>query len=786
MFKNYFKVTWRNLFRNKSFSLINITGLATGMASAVLILLWIQNELSYDLFHEKKDRIYQLYNRAEYEGKLECWENVPQVLGPTLKSDYPQVEEAVRVNWVGAFVFHAGDKHLETQGYITDPAFLRVFNFPLVKGDSRTALNGPNSLVLTEKMAHKLFGTADVIGKVVRVDTSALFTVTGVVKDLPNNTRFSFEYLIPWSYMKTVRWDRDSWKENAIETFVLLKPGVTEKTANERFRNVVQLHAADAKNEIFVHPLRKWRLYSRFENGKVAGGFIETVRLFGIIAAFILLIACINYMNLSTARSEKRAREVGIRKVAGAGRGLLVGQFIGESILIAFLAGIIALGIVQLSIGRFGEITWKTLYVPYTSPYFWLCSAGFILFTGIIAGSYPAFFLSAHKPISVLKGSFKPARALVTPRKVLVVLQFSFAIILIISTIVIYRQIRYAQNRDSGYEKDQLAFVFAKGDMLQHYRSIQEDLISSGAVTAVTRTSSPITSIWNDDSYTWAGKAADGNGGCIKVHADSEFAGTMGLKIVAGRDLDLKTYPTDSGAILLNESAVKLMGFKDPIGQAVKSGEGDWHVVGVVKDFILGSPYQPVQPMVIQGPGRHSWFGTVTFKLNGKNTTAGNLKKIEAIFKKYNPDYPFMYYFADDAYAQKFDYERRTAVLASLFAGLTIFISCLGLFALAAYMAENRIKEIGVRKVLGASVAGITALLSVDFLKLVIISFMVASPVAWWCMHTWLQRFTYRVSLNWWIFVLTGLLTVLIAIATISYQAIRAALTNPVKSLKAE
>lgn len=786
MFKNYFKVTWRNLFRNKSFSLINITGLAIGMASAVLILLWIQHELSYDLFHTKKDRIYQLYNRAEYEGKLECWASTPQVLGPALQSDYPQVEAAVRVNWVGAFVFHAGDKHLETKGYITDPAFLKVFDFPLAKGDAGTALNSPHSMVITEKMAQKLFGTTNAMGKVIRVDTSALFTVTGVMKDLPNNTRFDFEYLIPWSYMKAVHWDRDGWKENGIETYVLLKPGVSEKTANERFRNIVRLHASDAKNDIFVHPLRKWRLFSAFENGKVAGGYIETVRLFGIIAAFILLIACINYMNLSTARSEKRAREVGIRKVAGAGKGLLIGQFIGESILIAFLAGIIALGIVQLSIGQFSEITWKTLYVPYTSFNFWLCAAGFILFTGIIAGSYPAFYLSAHKPISVLKGSFKAARALVTPRKVLVVLQFSFAIILIISTIVIYRQIRYAQDRDAGYNKDQLAFAFAKGDMLQHYHTIREELIGSGAVTALTRTSSPITSIWNDDSYSWAGKAADDNSGCIKVHADSDFAGTMGLNIIAGRDLNLKMYPTDSSGILLNESAVKLMGFKDPIGQLVKSGEGDWHVVGVVKDFILGSPYRPIEPMVIQGPGRHSWFGTITFKLNGQHATAANLKKIEAIFKKYSPDYPFTYYFVDDAYAQKFDYERRTAVLAGLFAGLTIFISCLGLFALAAYMAENRIKEIGVRKVLGASVAGITALLSADFLKLVIISFMIASPVAWWCMHTWLQHYTYRVSINGWIFVVTGLLSMLIAIATVSYQAVKAALTNPVKSLRAE
>lgn len=784
-FRHFFRTGFRSLQRNKGVSFINMAGLAIGMASATLLLLWVQNELSYDQFHEKKDRIYQVYNRGEFDGELRVWSATPQVMAPALKSDYPQVEETVRTNWVGAFVFHTGDKHLETQGYITDPGFLKMFDFPLVKGNAETALNGPRSLVLTEKMAKKLFGDADAMGKMIRVDSNAHFTVTGVMKDLPSNTRFDFEYLIPWSYMKEVHWDRDSWEENSIQTYVLLKSGVSEKTANDRFRNITQLHASDAKNEVFVHPMRKWRLWSKFENGKITGGAIETVRLFSIIAAFILLIACINYMNLGTARSEKRAREVGIRKVAGAGKGSLTVQFLGESVLIAFLSGIIALILVECSFPWFNELTGNELFIPYSNPYFWLSAAGFILLTGIVAGSYPAFYLSAFKPVRVLKGSFKAAHTL--PRKALVVLQFTFAIIFITCTLIIYRQIDHAQKRDLGYDKDNLVFVYAKGDVLKSYPLISTELLSSGAITGITKTNSPISYIWNqDDTYEWNGKDPEARIAFNVLRVENDFVSTMGLKIVTGRDINVKNYPTDSTAILLNESAAKIMGFKDPVGQPVKSGEGTWHIVGVVQDFIAGSPYAPVQPMVMLGPTPHYRYGTVTFKLNGKNAVADNLKKVETVFKKYNPDYPFEYYFVTEAEAQKFLGEQRAGALAAIFAGLTILISCLGLFALAAYMAENRKKEIGVRKVLGASAATITTLLSKDFLKLVLISFTIASPLAWWAMHAWLQNYAYRVSISWWVFALTGLLSVLITIAAVSYQAIKAALTNPVKSLRSE
>jgi ABC-type antimicrobial peptide transport system permease subunit len=785
MLKNYFKVSWRSLVRYKGFSLVNISGLAIGMASAILILLLIQNTLSFDRFHEKKDRIYMLYNRAVFEGKLECWPGMPMVLAPELKKNYPQVEEFARLNGIGPFILTVGERHFEALGNITDPGFLKIFSFPLLKGNIETALGSPRSMVVTEKFAKKLFGNADAMGKVVRIDSNANFTITGVMKDLPNNTTFGFEYLIPWTYMKEVGWHNPNWDYYSIPTVVLLKPGVSEKTANDRFHDILKSHGTNVKNEVFVHPISKWRLYSRFENGKIAGGDIENVRLFGIIAAFILFIACINYMNLSTARSVKRAREVGIRKVAGAARTSIILQFLGESILISFLSGIVGLIIVQLSLKGFNWLVSTELYIPYTNRVFWLSIIGFILITGIIAGSYPAFYLSAYRPIAVLKGTFKAAYNSINIRKVLVVLQFSFAITFIICTIIIYRQIDYGRKRDPGYNRDHLAFVYVKGDMNKKYQFIKNELLRSGAVNAVTRSNSPITYTWSgDDSYTWQGKNPNTKVNFAEFHTDNDFLKTTGLKIISGREIDASIYPTDSTAVLLNESAAKIIGFKDPIGQTLKSNQGNWHIVGVVKDFISGSPFDPVRPMILQGP--KYWFGAITFRLNGRNSSASNLKKIEDIFSKYNPDYPFGYRFVDEADAEKIEGERRIGIQAALFGGLAILISCLGLFALAAYTAESRIKEIGVRKVLGASVATITALLSKDFLKLVIISFVIASPLAWWAMHSWLQNYPYRVSISWWIFALTGLLSMIIAVATVSYQSIKAALANPVKSLRSE
>lgn len=785
MFSNYFKVIFRNLVRYKGFSLINISGLAVGMASAILILLWIQNDVSFDRFHEKKDRMYIAFNRAMFDGKLECWSGTPASMALALRSDFPQVESVVRINGTGPFIINVGDKHLEAIGTIADPDFLKLFSFPLLKGNKETALSSPRSMAVTERFAKKLFGDEDAMGKVVRIDSNAYFKVSAVLKNLPNNTAFDFEYLIPWSYMKEVGWERLSWTDNSIPTFVLLKPGVSEQSANDRIRDIIKKHADNVTNEVFLHPITKWHLYSRFENGKIAGGGIDEVRLFGIIAGFILLIACINYMNLSTAQSIKRAKEVGIRKVVGAGRRSIIFRFLGESIMVSLISVIVGLVIAHFGIAGFNWLTWKELEIPYSNLYFWLGIILFALFTGLLAGSYPAFYLSLYKPISVLKGTFKTGYNLINIRKILVVLQFSFAITFIICTIIIYRQIQYGSQRDPGYNRDHLVFAYINGEVNKRYHVIRQDLLNSGAVTSVTRSNSPISYTWSgDDSYTWTGSNPQQKTFFSEFHTDNDFLETMGLKIISGRPINTNMYPTDTTAVLLNESATKIMGFKDPVGQIIKNNQGTWTVVGVVKDFISGSPFFTVDPMIIQGP--KNWFGAVTFKLNSQKSSADNMKKIEAIFKKYNPEYPFHYRFVDEADAEKFEGQKRTGVQSALFGGLAILISCLGLFALSAYTAENRIKEIGVRKVLGASVAGIATLLSKDFLKLVIIAFIIASPVAWWMMQAWLQHYTYRIGISWWIFVSAGFLSMLIAAATVSYQAIKAGLANPVISLRNE
>ncbi|HVW95075.1 MAG TPA: ABC transporter permease [Mucilaginibacter sp.] len=787
MLKNYLKITWRNLLRHKAFSFINIIGLAIGMASSALILLWIQNEVSYDQFHDKKDRLYEVYNRSVFDGKLWCWGTTPKILGPTLKQEYSQIEQSSR-NTSCAFLFTVGEKHLNVNGNFVDPDFLTMFSFPLVNGNQKTALSGVHDIVITQKLSKKLFGNDNAMGKTIKVDSNAYFTVKGVLKDLPNNTRFSFEYLMPWQYMKKIGWDDQYWGNNSVQTYVLLKKGVTEAQADKAIIHTTKSHSDTKDIDQFLHPISKWRLYSNFENGKIVGGRIEKVRIFSIIAAFILLIACINFMNLSTARSEKRAREVGIRKVVGALRNSLIYQFLGESILIALIAGILALVIVQVSLSGFNQLTEKQLFLPYSNPVFWAIFLSFIFITGVVSGSYPALYLSSFKPVSVLKGTFRAANALITPRKLLVIIQFTFAVVLIVCTIIIREQLQYAQDRDSGYKKDNLVYVMMTGETGKNFQAIKNELISSGAAVAVTETSAPITEGWSDSwGFTWPGAPPQNKIDFNIYNTDGDLVKTMGLKIIEGRDIDLRVYPSDSAAILLNQASVKIMGLKHPVGQIVTQGEGkdatQLHVVGVIKDFILQSPYEPVRHMIVRA--QKSWFNVIHFRLNNAHNTAENLKRAEAVFKKFNPEYPFEYNFVDQAYARKFGDEQRIGTLASLFAGLTIVISCLGLFGLAAYMAQNRLKEIGIRKVLGASVTGVTTLLSKDFLKLVVISLAIATPIAWWSMYKWLQGYSYRISISIWVFISAAIITIFIALATVSFQAIKAALSNPVKSLRA-
>jgi len=786
MLKNYFKIAFRNLLRNKGFSAINILGLSIGMASAILILLWIQNEISFDRFHAKSDRLYQVLGNDIVDGKISTGTSTPEILAPGLKNDIPEIEQVSRISWDQDYLLSVGDKSLKAKGNLVDPPFLSMFSFPLIKGNTETVLSDPYSIVLTKQLAKKIFGSGEAVGKVIKVENDENYKVTGILKDLPNNTQFNFNYLMSYEHKSMKGFIDSDWTNVSIRTYLLLKPNTSFDAANAKIKNVIAEHSSGrAKTEQFLYPVNKLRLYSNFENGKPVGGRIERVKIFGLIAVFILLIACINFMNLSTAISEKRAKEVGIRKVAGARKKSLIIQFLVESLFIALIAGVLAVIIVQLCLPAFDQLVQKQLFINYSSIYIWLAGIGFILFTGILAGSYPAFFLSAFKPVLVLKGTFKKVNALVTPRKVMVVLQFTFAIALIICTLVVEQQIKFAQSRKTGYDKNNLGYVNIQGDIEKNYEIIKNELLNSGVATAVSKTQAPLTQNWSSGiSMNWQGKDPNSKIQINRYTEDGDFLKTTGIQLTQGRDIDIKSYPSDSTACLISEAAVKVMGFKNPVGQIIFDDPLNWHVVGVTKDFILESPYEPIKPFMIKGP---KYGGNVIhIKLNSANSTAQNLVKAEKIFKEHNPVYPFEFHFIDEEYAQKFSDEQLTGTLASLFAALTIFISCLGLFGLATYVAQNRIKEIGVRKVLGATVTSITALLAKDFVKLVAVAFIIASPAAWWVMSKWLQGYKYKTNLSWWTFIIAGTLAIVIALLTVSFQAIKAAIANPVKSLRTE
>ncbi len=786
MIKNYLKIAWRNLIRNKSFSLLNIVGLSIGLAVTALILIWISFEVGIDQFHENKDRIYQVYNKAPVDGELWTWNSTPKVMASVIKKDYPEVEAVSRFYYDTPLLFAKGDKRIKSTGTIVDPDFLKIFSFPLLEGTVETVLDGVNSVVITETFAEKMFGNEPAVGKMVKVDNADSFMVTGILADLPENSDFDFEFLIPWKYLVQKGSDDKNWGNNSVATYVMLKEGTDYEAFSGKIETLRKRYDKLSPDMVtYLYPWSRTWLYSEFENGKEVGGRIDLIRMFGIIAGIILIIACINFMNLSTARSEKRAKEVGIRKTVGAKKGALITQFLGESILISFLAAAIALIIVLVSLSSFSTFIEKPLSLDLTNVWFWLAALGVVLFTGVLAGSYPAIYLSGFEASRVLKGTFKKMDSPITPRKILVVFQFTVAIILISATMIVGQQLRKVEDRQSGYTKNNLVYTMMEGDTEKNYMLIKEELLASGTAVSVTKTGSPITQTWSNSwGFQWKGKDEDNKTLVHRFPADDAIAKTMGVEMVVGRDFDLKRFPTDSTAAIINESALALMKFEDPIGQIIRDNGIDWHVIGVVKDFVMNSPFQKVEPMVIEGA--KAFFNVVHIKFNKELKTAESIAQAEAIFRKYNPEYPFNYEFVDQAYAKKFNDEKRTGELVSMFTLLTIFISCLGLFGLASYMAENRIREIGIRKVLGASILSITTLLSIDFLKLILVALAIAIPSAWYFMSGWLESFAYRVDISWSTFALAGVLALGIALLTISYQAIRAAAANPIKSLRTE
>ncbi|HTI91436.1 MAG TPA: ABC transporter permease [Puia sp.] len=783
MFSNYFKIAWRNLFTNKLHSLINISGLALGMAAAVLLLLNIQYGLSVDQFHEKKAQIYEAYSKGMANGEISVGSNTSGLLGPALKN-YPEMASVARVT-ESAMLFRYADKKITANGNFTDPAFLSMFSFPLVKGSMGTALKDPNDIVVTQRLAGKLFGNEDPIGKIITTPTGDGFTVTGVLKDPPPNTQFNFEYLLPYSYLH----NPGAWNSWNVNTFVELAPGANVDVINQKIAGIMarNSHSPDrsfTKQIIFLYPLTKVYLESKFENGRPAGGNIDHLKMLGGLAVIILLIACINFMNLSTARSEKRGKEVGIRKVVGAARRSLIFQFIGESIFIAFVAGMIALILVQLTMPWFNTLTGVQLTMPRNSPMFWLGAAGFILLTGVMAGSYPAFYLSSFKPVRVLKGVLKNGNALVTPRKILVVVQFVFSIFLINLTVVYQKQIRYELDREVGFSKDDLVFHPMTTDLRRNYAAIKNELIGSGMAVSVCEASTTVTrNIGQESGLKWAGMDPHINPWFVLIMENGGFIQTNGLSLVAGRDIDIEKYPGDTLSCVINETSAKLLGFKNPLGQIIRDVEERWKIVGVVHDFLIGDPDQASEPLLIKGAANARY---ISIRLSPNRPFIQNAREAEAILKKYNPEYITDLQFADKDYATKFEQIRNTAMLVNTFTFIAIFVSCMGLLGLATLMAENRTREIGVRKVLGSGIPAIVSLLVRDFVRLILIAIVIASPLAWLFMQSFLQHFTYRTPLNAWVLAISGAAALFLALATIGFQTIRAAMANPVKSLRAE
>ncbi|MBE7174434.1 MAG: ABC transporter permease [Williamsia sp.] len=784
MLTNYFRVAWRNLLRNKVFSIINITGLAVGMAAVMLIGLWVQNEYSYDQFHVNKNSLYKVYNRSTNEGVVYTWDVTSGPLGKALQKDFSEVKNTARIYWSTERLFNYGDKSIKAAGNDVDKPFLSMFSFHLLKGNTAHALDDVNSLVLTEDLAEKLFGKEEAIGKMVMVDGKGNYKVTGVLQNLPSNTEFSFSYLTSLEANENTY--GNNWNNNTYYTYVQLQQGVSPEAFNKKIEKEIIRYVPGTNTDVFLYPVAKQHLYSRFENGKPSGGRIDTVRLLLIIAGLILLIACINFMNLSTAQSGKRALEVGVRKVMGAGKAKLIAQFLCESVLMAAVAALLSLLLVWLSLPAFNQLVGQSLTLQILRPGLWLSLGVFILLTGLLAGSYPAFFLSAFKPVTVLKGANRTPGGTLNPRKALVVLQFSVALVLTISTLVVYRQIRFVQKRDAGYGVNNLAEIPIEGSIRQNYDVIKAELLNKGVVTAMCRNSLGITIDGAFSSgYSWTGSTKeDENTSFSRVGTDADFVKTTGVTLLAGRDIDINRYPYDTASVVVNEAAVAAMRLKKPVGTMINMNGTMRTVVGVIKNFIIGSPYEAVKPMVVIGT--NYWTYNIVMRFGHQYSTAANLRQAEGVFKKYNPAYPFTLSFVDDEYGQKFSSETQTATMAALFAGLTIFISCLGLFGLATYMAENRSKEIGIRKVLGATVGGIVAMLSREFVGLVLIAILIATPAGWYLMHRWLEGYTYRTEIGWSVFVFAGLSAIGIAVFSVSLQAIRAAIANPVKSLRTE
>jgi len=786
MFKNYIRSAWRNLRKSRTSSIINIAGLATGMAIALVIGLWIADELSFDHYHVRHSRIArgmitQITAEGSYTGNV-----VSMPLGQAFKSQYGELfTDVAHMSIPYEQLVAYDDKKLMANSAWADKELPEMFTFRMQKG-SIAAAGDPSTALISQSLATALFGSADPINKSILVGNNVRFNIGGVYEDLPKNTTLAdLKLVMPWYNKENgYRNKNTEWNDHNGYIYVELAPGVTAEQATTRIKSLPTAQIKGWKEEALVYPLDKDHLYNKFTNGKSDGGRIQFVWLFGIIGAFVLLLACINFMNLSTARSEKRAKEVGIRKTVGSLKSQLVTQFLSESVLITLLSFLLSIALVEVSLPFFNSISAKEMTMPWTNSWFWVLSIGFVLFTGVLAGSYPAFYLSRFDPVRVLKGTFKTGRYASMPRQVLVVLQFTVSLTLIIGTVIVFKQISYAKELSVGYEREGLVTVSMNTpDIYKHYDAIHQEVMEQQLASNVARSSMKPTGFMNNNELYWKGKRPDQESIFFRnINVSREFGNTVKWHITAGRDFSYH-FLSDSTGMILNEAAAKVIGIKDPVGETMTMFGTKYTVIGVVKDMITNSPFDRIEPAVFMGA---PYYDYIVIRLRPGLQTSKALAGLETIFKKYNPGSPFLYSFTDDDYARKFEAEQRIGNLASVFTSLAIFISCIGLFGLASFVAEQRTKEVGVRKVLGAGVFTLWSLLSRDFLKLVAISFCIAMPLAWYGMNKWLQSYVNQTDLSWWIFAASGAGLLLITLVTVSFQSLKAATMSPVKSLRTE
>ena len=793
MFKNYFITSWRNLIRDKSYSSFNILGLAVGMGVALLIGLWVQYHVSYDRWLPESGQAFRTMVRSSQNGQSYAGMATSLPMAQVLKQDIPEIRYVAQADFGSSHSLVVGDKKLYSSGMFAGADFLRIFPFPLLKGNAAEVLHEPASIVLTQSTATALFGSEDPMNKTVRIDNLHDVKVTGVLADLPGNSTFQLKYIIPFSfYVQTQNWIRENgqnWNLDPIQTFVGLQPGVTMAQVEPKLKSIIKRYNPDGHRalrlELFLHPFRDWHLYSKFENGQPAGGFIDYVRMFGLIGVVVLIIACINFVNLATARSERRAREVGVRKAIGSLRKDILLQFLVESFVVTAAAFVVALVLVVLALPAFNALTESDIRIPWSSGFFWGVMSAYVVLTSLLAGSRPALHLSGMRPVKVLKGGVKEGRAAALPRKILVVLQFTCSVALIISTVIVYRQIQYAKNRPRGFDAGRLVMTDASSDLDHNYAAVKAELLQTGMVSGVTRSTTPATDLYSwtgvDD---WQGKNPGEPLGVATVGVTDDYFTTLGMRLAKGREF-ARGMSEDTSDVILNEAAVKRLRFKEPLNQVIFwNNLRKIRVIGVVKDALMQSPFTLPEPtFFVYNP---SWSSSVMYRLSPGVDVGTAMAKIAPIFNRYNPAYPFQYHFADERFNAKFSQEMLIGTLAGIFASLAILISCLGLFGLAAYMAQQRTREIGIRKVLGATEGQVLVMISREFVWLVLVSCVVASPLAFYSMRGWLQGYYYRVGITADVFIYSTAAALVITIGTVSFQAIRAARQNPVDSLRTE